>query len=231
MNQWKFLGEGLRSNHDGSPWVIGVWREVPLDISLCKGLNASNYIQDALSFVQGEILAEVECEGEVIHSEEKSTWERMRVIRAWKWTKRESVSLAVFAARKALAEFESKYSGNDRPRKAIEAAEKWLNTESAESASAAEWSAARAAELIWSAVAAARSAEEELAARSAAWSARSAAQSTRGSAWSARAAAWSSVWAAAESARSEVQRDIHTYIIEKLIPTMELIGKMETETD
>ena len=75
MKQWKFLKDGLRSNYDNSPWEIGVWREVDPATELCNGLNASNYIQDALSYVRGEILAEVECDGEVIHGDDKSTWQ------------------------------------------------------------------------------------------------------------------------------------------------------------
>ena len=104
-----------------------------------------------------------------------------------RFTKAQAVLYAIFAAKLSLDNFETFYPDDDRPRKAIEAAEKYINKPTDENMSAAS--------AAWSAASAAASAAESAAAwsaASAAWSAASAAESAAES-----AAAWS---AAAESA-------------------------------
>lgn len=124
-----------------------------------------------MAYVQGEILAEVEVQGQHFDGNDKSTHEDMRIIRAWKWTKNDSVALSIFAAEMVLENFEKVYPDDDRPRKAIEAARNYLDSPTeknrsaaespAESAESAARSAARAAaESAWSAEFAARSAAE-----------------------------------------------------------------------
>ncbi len=189
---WKFLDlkDGkIVSHYDQSEWKIGEWRTEKPPTELCKGLNASKQPLDALCYVKGEVLASVEVKGEIIRDVDKWTCEQMRIVKAWKWTKKDSVALSIFSAELCIGIYEKQYPNDDRPRKAIEAAKKWLKNPTKENESAAEsaaWSAA------WSA---ARSAAES-AAWSAAWSAARSAESA------ARSAAWSAAWSAARSAES-----------------------------
>jgi len=109
-----------------------------------------------------------------------------------KMNKKQSVQLAVFSARLCLEVFENEFPDDDRPRKAIEAAEAYIKNPCEQTKSAA-WSAA------WSA----ESARSAASAASAAWSAGAA------SAASAASAAWS-------AARKEIQ----TKIIKQAIKIM-----------
>jgi hypothetical protein len=112
-----------------------------------------------MSYVQGEILAEVEVRGTHFTGDDKSTHAEMKIIRVWKWQKKDSIALSIFAAELVLKNFESVFPADDRPRKAIEAAKKYSeepteeNQNAARSARSAAESAARSAE------SAARSAE------------------------------------------------------------------------
>ena len=188
---WKSLKlrEGkIVSDYDKSKWIVGEWRTVQAPENECLGLNCSENIVDAMGFVDMEVLAEVEIGGEIIVGDDKVTCEKMRIIKAWKWEKKNSVSMAIYSAKLCLNNFEKLYPDDKRPRQAIEAAKAWLNNPCEETESAAEsaWSAARSA------------------ARSAAWSA-----------WSAWSAAWSAARsAAAGSARSDIQNWIETHIPE-----------------
>jgi len=150
IRRWKFLRDGLKSNYDGHQWAIGKWQKTKC-LELCHGFNCSRRIIDAMNYVQGEILAEVEVEGRHFVGDDKSTHEGMRIIHAWHWTKADSVALSIFAAEMVLENFEKVYPGDDRPRKAIEAARNYLdsptdkNRSAAESALSAAWSAAESA--------------------------------------------------------------------------------------
>jgi len=208
--RYKFLRTGYKSENGDHKWKVGKWYEYDGDIEMCEsGFHCSKGIYQAFSYVQGEILAEVEVAGKHEVQDDKEVWEKMRVVRSWKWTKKDSVLFAIFAARLVLKNFEKEFPCDDRPRKAIEAAEVYAknptekNREAAESAAWAAESAAWAAESVtesaWAtAWVTAKSAAE------AAWAARSTARSaTRSTAW---AAAWaatrSAVWAAESTARA-----------------------------
>ena len=62
----------------------------------------------------------------------------MRVVRSWKWTKKDSILFAIFAARLVLKNFEKEFPGDDRPRKAIEAAEAYAKNPTKKNREAAE---------------------------------------------------------------------------------------------
>lgn len=96
-------------------------------------------------------------------------------------TKKQNIRWALLCASKVLNVFESTHPNDDRPRKALEAVETYLNNPCEETRSAAK-AAARSA---WSA------------AWSAAWS-----EAARSAAWSTWAAARSTAWSAREAARS-----------------------------
>ena len=196
VRRFKFLVTMLKSNRDGSQWTFGEWRKTECP-ELCHGFNCSEKILDALSYVKGEILCEVEAKGKHFTSDDKSTWAEMRIIKAWNWTKKDSVALTIFSAELVIENYEKIYPKDDRPRKAIEAAKKYLRDPTEENRSAA-YSAARSADsAARSAYSAARSAD------SAARSADSAARSADSAAHSADSAARSAAYSAARSALSD----------------------------
>jgi hypothetical protein len=136
MNQWKFLkqrdGE-IVSAHGSQEWTPGEWNEVSGEIIACEnGFHCSPGILAALIYVKGEILAEVEVAGESVTESDKSAHQKMRIVKAYYWTRKDSVQLAVLAAEKVLSIFEDARPGDDYPRKAIEAAKAWLADPSAD---------------------------------------------------------------------------------------------------
>ena len=190
MKRYKFLRTGLKSENGNAKWVKGKWKTIKGELDMChKGFHCSIKPYDAFSYVQGEICAEVEVRGGHLSEENKEVWSEMRIVKTFRWTKKDSVRLAIYSAELCLPNYEKLYE-NKAPRLAIEAAKKWLKTGKSKGLSAA-WSAAMSAE------------SAAMSARSAAWSARSAA-------WSARSAAWSAAWSAM-SAESAAIKKIQTY--------------------
>src|SRR3990167_2866933 len=101
-------------------WKIGKWNTVKGKLSICNwGLHCSKEPYHAFSYVQGKILARVECRGKNIIQDDKECWESQRVVKAYQWTKKDSVNLAIYAAKLVLPIFEKKYPNDKRPRKAI----------------------------------------------------------------------------------------------------------------
>lgn len=127
IKRWKFLREGLKSNSGNLTWKIGKWEKCGAELSMCNhGLHCSKEINQAFSFVSGEVLAKVEVKGKKLVDDDKECYSDMRIVKAWKWTKKDSVSLAIYAAELVIGIYEKKYPKDDRPRKAIEAAKNWL---------------------------------------------------------------------------------------------------------
>ena len=130
------------SDYDCSEWIIGEWRTVPKPKRECKGLNCCENIVDAMGYVAMEVLAQVEIKGEKIVGTDKITSEKMRIVKAWKWEKKDSVALAVYSSESYIENFEKFYPNNNQPRAAIKSAKAWLGNSCLEMESAAE-SAAR----------------------------------------------------------------------------------------
>jgi len=153
MTLYKALSMGLNSYHGTKKWKVGKWYGVKGELGMCSnGLHASEKILDAMSYVPMECLARVEVRGDSLKQDDKQCWSEMRIIRAWKWEKNDSVALAIYAAEMVLKNFEKKYPKDKRPREAIQAAKKWLKDPTEENRGAARsaaWSAARGA--AWSA--------------------------------------------------------------------------------
>jgi len=203
LNEWKHEDK-IKSNSGDCTWKLNEWKHED-KINLCNsGFHCSKEIWEAFSYVQGEILAEVEVKGESSISDDKEVYSDMRIVKMYKWQKKDSVALSIYSAELCLKNFEKFYPDDKRPREAIEAAKKWVlePTRENESAARSAKSAARSAE------SAARSAESaawsaaESAAWSAAWSAKSAARSAESAARSAESAAWSAAESAESAARS-----------------------------
>src|SRR5574343_68873 len=62
----------------------------------------------------------------------------MRVLRAWAWSKEDSVALAVYAAELVIHIYEERYPDDKRPRQAIEAAKAWLKDPNEKTRAAAD---------------------------------------------------------------------------------------------
>ena len=130
------------------------WEKFDGELKMCEsGFHCSKDKYDAFSYVQGEILAEVEVKGKSIKEKNKEVWSGMRLVKLWKWQKKDSVALSIFSAGLCLNNFEKVYPDDKRPREAIEAAKRWLkepieaNKSAVESAAksvakSAAWSAA-----------------------------------------------------------------------------------------
>ena len=198
---YKFLRTGLRSNSGNHTWKIGEWYEED-KVSICnRGFHASKTPLQALSYVGGEILAEVFVRGKSEIQKNKECWSEMKINKAWHWTKKDSVELSIFAAELCLKNFEKVYPKDKRPREAIEAARKVLLNDTEENRSAA-WSAASAA---------------TAAARSGAWLASAAESGARSGARSAAAASeWSAESESAESAKKSLISKIDNWFIKKI---------------
>ena len=123
---YKFLRTGMKSQHGNCTWKVGEWKHEDA-ISLCDyGFHASVRAIDALSYVPGEIIAKIEAKGKHLSQTDKQVWTDMRVVKAWHWTKEDSVALAIFAAELVIGRYEKSYPRDDSPRKAIEAAKAYL---------------------------------------------------------------------------------------------------------
>jgi hypothetical protein len=143
---YKFLRTGLKSEHGNHTWEIGKWYEVQGEVvPRYNGFHGSVEPLDALHYVKGEILAIVEVDGYHVSENDKQAWQKMRIVDARVWDKRDSVALAVFCAQMVLAIFESRYPQDKRPRKAIEAAAKWISSDKNHAAAAADTDAYTAA--------------------------------------------------------------------------------------
>ena len=144
---YKFLREGLKSDSGKEVWKIGVWKKHTGNIKMCEsGFHCSKEVWQAFSYVQGEILAKVEVRGKCEKQDDKEVWSEMRIAKAWKWQKKDSVALAIYAAELCLKNFEKDFPDDRRPREAIKAAKKWLKNPTKENESAASAAARAAAE-------------------------------------------------------------------------------------
>ena len=214
------LKSGSGKNRD---WVLGEWRHED-DISICnQGFHASKTPLQALGYVAGEVLAMVEVKDESIKQEDKECWSDMRIVKAYHWTKKDSVALSVFAAELVIKNYEKKYPNDTRPRDAIEAAKKVLADDTEKNRSAARSAVRSAAESAWSAAESARSAVRSArsAAESVAESAESAAESARSATRSAVRSARSAAESAAESARSAVRSARSAAAKKKLVASLD----------
>ena len=150
---YKALRDGMKSQYDGHQWKIGMWYKTECT-ELCHGFNCSRRIIDAMQYVNMEILAEVESRGKTYYGDDKQTSEEMRIVKAWKWEKKDSVALAIYSAELVIDNFEKEYPDDKRPRKAIEAARRWLkeptqkNESAARFAESAAESAARSEKIL-----------------------------------------------------------------------------------
>ena len=123
---WKSMSSGLKSDYDQSQWAIGIWRVVEPPQKERTGLNTSKRIIDAMTYVDMEILAEVEAGGRILKSSDHWTCEKMRIIKAWKWRKEDSVELAFYASGLVFDRFKKQWPKGKRATEAIDLGWKWF---------------------------------------------------------------------------------------------------------
>lgn len=128
--RWKFLYDcsgKMVSRHNDETWKIGEWKKLSGGIILCaSGFHCSKKVSHAFSYIPGEVVAKVEVRGQSDIGNDKEAYSEMRIVRAYEWTKTDSVKLAIFAAEQVIEVYEKEYPRDDRPRKAIEAAKAYL---------------------------------------------------------------------------------------------------------
>ena len=199
----------------GHKFKVGKWYKIDGKLEICKrGFHASKRAINAMYYVDCEVLAKVEVKGKSEKESDKECWEEMKIIKTYKWTKKDSISLAIYSAELVLNNFEKKFPNDNRPRLAIEAAKAMLknntkkNRDTAKSAECAAWYAAQStqsARSAWSALFAKYTTQSALSALSAAESAAwYAAQSAKCALSAAESAAWYAGHAA-ESTRYAAQ--------------------------
>ena len=172
---YRFVTNDLRSKHGAVRWRVGEWQHVGGELSLCNlGFHACKEPTDSLEYVFGERWFSVEAKGTFLFGDDKFCCSDMRlvkeipvtVIKRW----------AVECAKHVLPIYEKHYPNDNRPREAIDAAERYLadpSEENLKNLRDAAWDAARDAAWV-----AARDAD-----RVAAW-----------------VAAWDAAWVAARAA-------------------------------
>jgi hypothetical protein len=189
---YKFVSEDLRSLlGDVSQWTPGVMLTYNGEVEPgSRGFHASSDLRSAFYNKLGDRLFEVEARGVVYGDGGLFAAKEMKLTNEID-LKPLLVEYAIGCARHVLPNYEKKYPCDDRPRKAIEAAEKWLKAPTEENRISAEYAAQSA----------------QSAAESAAWSAAEyAAQSARSATESAAQSARSAVWSAARSAAVSATR-------------------------
>ena len=104
-----------------TPWEIGVWKEASGELKLCEnGYHACRTAYQSLEYIYDNCLVIVEAE-DLQDSDNKFVARRMRVI-AELPTKEIMVKFAIACAKHVLYLYERKFTSDDRPRKAIDAA-------------------------------------------------------------------------------------------------------------
>ena len=219
----KYRDNKIVSDYDQSEWTVGEYRKNAYPVvKECEGLNCCRHIGDAMGYVECEVLAEVVVRGKVIAGEDKITAQEMKILRAWKWSKIDSVELAIYTAELVIGYYEENYPNDKRPREAIEAAKAYVKDPAYASAYAASAYAAYAASAAAYAYAAYATSAAAYASASAA-SAYDAASAYAASAASAYASAAYTSKEDREKAREETKTKIDKWIIARL-ETMEKIG-------
>ena len=196
---YKYLNKDGSTPHGYGKWDIpkddkkpGKWlSKIKGDLVACRNGYHVMEIKDILHW-EGKVLVEVEVRGDKLQDGNKTIVQQARVLRiVEEWNEKNQHLFAADCASHVLSLFEIRYPDDYRPRKAIEAAQKYANGQISREELDAAWDAA------W-------------AARDAAWDAAGdAAGDAAWAAWAARAAA-----RAVRAAEQKFQIDRLIYYIE-----------------
>ena len=121
---YKFVHADLRSDSGECKWIIGEWREHKGELELCRsGFHASEDAMDAFNYIYGDRFFIIEARGNIVKGDDKFVASEMRLAREIN-LKKLSVWFSIRCARRCLKYWEKVYPDDDRPLKAIEAAER-----------------------------------------------------------------------------------------------------------
>jgi len=88
---------------------------------------------DAIIYSPSTIITKVEVSGKHLKENDQQIWSEMRIVNAWKWTKKDSVSLLIYIAELYIENFKKIGPKIDKPTpdikksiKTINSAKKWL---------------------------------------------------------------------------------------------------------
>ena len=191
---YRFVNGNLKSKHGKVKWELGKWNKLDNGepLQLCQnGFHASQRPIDSLNYIFGTRWFECEARGEILKDIDKFCATEMRLVR--EIPTKVIRQFAIDCAWRVLHIFEEKYPDDKRPRKALEAAQVYLNNptkvnkDKLDAAGDAAWAAGDAA-------------------RAATWAA------ARAATWAAGAAAWAAAraaaWAAGDAARAAGDAEI-----------------------
>ena len=209
MKYYKVLDKKHRSCNGGcGKWKPKKWMlEIKEELEPCSVGYHLCRKKDLVGWLNAEIWI-AEGRGKKIVCDDKVVFQQARVIKKLNnWNDKTARLFACDCAEHVLHIFENQYSGDKRPRNAIDMARKYANGKATKKKLAAAWDAAWVA--AWDAARAARDAAwvAARAARDAAWVAAwvAARDAARDAAWddarAARAAVWAAAWDDARAAR------------------------------
>ena len=146
---YHFLREDMTANFGNEPpWAVGESRSVAGEIIPCKsGYHGSPTLWDALTYAPGPVACLVELSGDVqphgdpVDKYAASTRKLLAAVNI----ESELRLFTADCAERVLPIYEAEYPGDDRPRRAIEAARGFVRGEIDEVALGAAWAAAWAA--------------------------------------------------------------------------------------
>ena len=143
MTYYKVTGPDGTAHHGGNgKWTKNRWRSVKGEIIPCEnGLHLCRR-QDLLTWL-GPVIWRAEYEGELVEADDKVVARRARVVeRLDNWNERTARLFAADCAERVLPAFEKAVPGDDRPRRAIEAARAYADGRITAAARDAAWDAA-----------------------------------------------------------------------------------------
>ena len=142
---YKFITSDMKSKHGNLTWKKGKWNVHKGELKLCEaGLHACETPLQSLPYAYGDKWFMVEYEGKILKDEDKFCAERMRLIKEIP-IKEVVVPFVAAVARHVLNFYEKKYPTDNRPRLAIEAAEKYIKNPTQKNKDAASYAASYAA--------------------------------------------------------------------------------------
>ena len=212
---YKFVTANMKSREGNITWKLGEWQKHEGNIVPCEsGFHACQEPRDAFeNYIYGDRFFIVEARGKIKKENDKFVASEMRLISEVD-LKRVSVEWAIYCASLVLSIYEKEYPTDNRPRKAIEAAEKWLENPNEKNRIAAKAAAAAAKAADAAAWAADTAAGAAWAGDAAAWAAAEGAAATAWAAEAAAAKAADAAWAAEKKQNTQLKKIIKKWVIE-----------------
>ena len=118
MKRYKFLRlkrkKIVSGFNEAFKWKVGQWYKINGDLEMCEnGFHCSVKPLDALGYVAGEVLAIVEVRGDSEKQDDKQCWSEMRIVKAYKWQKKDSVALSIYSAELVINNYEKEYPDDE----------------------------------------------------------------------------------------------------------------------